>query len=541
MTSVRQVEIFDTSLRDGMQQPNIEISIPNAVTLLQRMSGFGVHYAEIGFAGANQFVADLTHALDSADTGAMKLALFGRTRGRGAKVQDWPDAQFILRHKARVPVAVLVIKSRLLDIERSLETTPEENLLMARETIDYLQQNGLEVLIDFEHAMDASCGRRENGELCDPDYRARSLDYFHQLTEQCIAQRVHRIVICDTTGGASPEEVSSVISGLVARYPAVGFGFHGHTDRGLGVANARAAVFAGAVQIQGTLLGTGERCGNVNLTTVIGSMQLRGEAEFVAQENLSGLTRLAHSAFAAFGFEVPHSSPIVGRGAFGTWAGMHGSSERKNPGAYLWSDPARVGASPVIGVNGQSGKANILLLSESLGAPLDSAQAQALLDANQPMIEGGGFTSSEVSFRLACLRIVGSLPNRFSVKSWRVIDESDETRNRYVQASMQLTIGDASVITTRAEGSGPVDALTKAMRRELEKWYPVIAKMRLGTFSVKAIDVSAHDTAAYVRVTVSFNADGHQPWTTAGVSSDMNQAALMAIEDGFHHWLLVNE
>jgi 2-isopropylmalate synthase len=167
MTSVRQVEIFDTSLRDGMQQPNIEISIPNAVTLLQRMSGFGVHYAEIGFAGANQFVADLTHALDSADTGAMKLALFGRTRGRGAKVQDWPDAQFILRHKARVPVAVLVIKSRLLDIERSLETTPEENLLMARETIDYLQQNGLEVLIDFEHAMDASCGRRENGELCD--------------------------------------------------------------------------------------------------------------------------------------------------------------------------------------------------------------------------------------------------------------------------------------------------------------------------------------------------------------------------------------
>jgi len=541
MTSARQVEIFDTSLRDGMQQPNIEISIPNAVALLQRMSGFGVHYAEIGFAGANQFVADLTRALDSADTGAMKLALFGRTRGRGTRVQDWPDAQFILSHKARVPVAVLVIKSRLLDIERSLETTLEENLLMARETIDYLQQSGLEVLVDFEHAMDACCGRRENGELCDPVYRARGLDYFHQLTEQCIAQRVHRIVICDTTGGASPEEVTQVISGLTQRYPDGRFGFHGHTDRGLGVANARAAVFAGAVQIQGTLLGTGERCGNVNLTTVIGSMQLRGEAEFVPPANLAGLTRLAHSAFGAFGFEVPHSSPIVGRGAFGTWAGMHGSSERKNPGAYLWSDPARVGASPVIGVNGQSGKANILLLSESLGAPLDSTQAQALLDANQPMIEGGGFTSSEVSFRLACLRIVGGLPNRFSVKSWRVIDESDETRNRYVQASMQLTIGDASVITTRAEGSGPVDALTKAMRRELEKWYPVIAKMRLGTFSVKAIDVSAHDTAAYVRVTVSFNADGHQPWTTAGVSSDMNQAALMAIEDGFHHWLLVNK
>ena len=540
MTPARKVEIFDTSLRDGMQQPNIEISIPNAVSFLQRMSSFGVHYAEIGFAGANQFVADLTDALDSADTGAMKLALFGRTRGRGTRVQDWPDAQFIVSHKQRVPVAVLVVKSRLLDVQMSLETTPEENLLMAHETIEFLQDQGLEVIVDFEHAMDACCGRRENGALCDGDFRLRSLDYFHQLTGQCIGQQVSRIVVCDTTGGASPEEVTEVIGGLAERYPAGSFGFHGHTDRGLGVGNARAAVLAGAVQIQGTLLGTGERCGNVNLTTVIGSLQLRGEAEFIAPDNLPGLTSLAHSAFAAFGFEVPHSAPIVGRGAFGTWAGMHGSSERKNPGAYLWCDPSRVGASPVIGVNGQSGKANILLLSESLGVPLDSSQAQQLLDANQSMIEGGGFTASEVSFRLACMRVLGTLRNRFSVKSWRVIDESDETRNRYVQASMQLTIGDSAATTARAEGSGPVDALTKAMRHELERWVPAIAKMRLGTFSVKAIDVSAHDTAAYVRVTVSFNADGHQPWTTAGVSSDMNQAALMAIEDGFHYWLQIN-
>jgi 2-isopropylmalate synthase len=292
------------------------------------------------------------------------------------------------------------------------------------------------------------------------------------------------------------------------------------------------------VQIQGTLLGTGERCGNVNLTTVIGSMQLRDEAEFVTPEALTGLTSLAQSAYAAFSLEAPHGAPIVGPGAFGTWAGMHGSSERKNPGAYLWCDPARVGASPVIGVNGQSGRANIVLLSEALGIPLTSAQAQALMDTNQAMIEGGGYTASEVSFRLACMKVLGTLENRFSVKSWRVLDESDETGNRYVQASMLLSIGDSAVATTRAEGSGPVDALTKAMRHELEKWYPALAKMHLGTFSVTALDVSAHDTAAHVRVTVSFNADGHEPWKTAGVSSDLNQAALMAIVDGFHYWLL---
>jgi 2-isopropylmalate synthase len=538
MKQLRQVELFDTSLRDGLQQPNLEISVPNAVGLLQRMANFGVQFAEIGFAGANHFVGELTNALATVDTGAMKLALFGRTRGRGTKVQDWPDVQFIAQHKRRVAVAVVVVKSRLLDVTRSLETTPEDNLLMAYETIACLRDHGLEVFVDFEHAMDALCGRRESGAACDEDFHKRSLDYFHQLTAQCAAQQVGRIVICDTTGGASPEEVTESFSSLVRQYPAMKFGFHGHTDRGLGIANSRAAIMAGAVQVQGTLLGTGERCGNVNLTTVIGSMQLRGEAEFVSPESLTGLTSLAHSAYAAFGLETPHSTPIVGPGAFGTWAGMHGSSERKNPGAYLWCDPARVGAAPAIGVNRQSGKANIMLLSEALGVPLNSTQAQAFMDGNQAMIEGGGFTASEISFRLACMRELKTLRDRFSIKSWRVFDESDEAGNRFVQAFMTLLIGDSTIATSRAEGEGPVDALTKAMRRELEKNHPALALMRLGTFSVTALDVSAHDSAAYVRVTVSFHADGHQPWSTAGVSSDMNQAALMAIVDGFHYWLL---
>ncbi len=563
--ATRKVELFDTSLRDGLQQPNLEISVPNAVMLLERMAAFGVRYAEIGFAGANQFVGELTRALRTVDTGQMKLALFGRTRGRGVKVADWPDVQFILEHKDRVPVAVVVVKSRLLDVARSLETTPEESLLMARETIDCLQQHGLEVIVDFEHAMDASCGRRENGMAAEGDFAKRSLDYFRELTEQCVRQQVSRMVICDTTGGASPEEVSSVMSGLIQKYPVANFpagnfpgtrfGFHGHTDRGLGIANTRAAILAGVAHVQGTLLGTGERCGNVNLTTVIGAMQLREEAEFVAPESLKGLTSLAHQAYGAFGLEPPHGAPIVGAGAFGTWAGMHGSSERKNPGAYLWCDPARVGANPVIGVNAQSGRANVVLLSETLGVPLNAAQAQALMDSNGAMIEGGGFTASETSFRLACMRVLGKLPNWFSLKSWRVFDESDEIGSRFVQAFITLTVGDATmaassvatsraegagplVATTRAEGTGPVDALTKAMRKELEKWYPALAEMRLGTFTVAALDVSAHDSAAHVRVTVSFHADGHEPWITAGVSSDLNQAALMAIVDGFHFWLL---
>jgi len=538
VTTPRQVELFDTSLRDGLQQPDLEISVPNAVLLLQRMAAFGVRYAEIGFAGANQFVSDLTAAVAGVETGAMKLALFGRTRGRGTKVEDWPDLQFMLRHKRRVPVAVVVVKSRLLDVERSLGVTPDENLLMTWETIAHLQATGLEVIVDLEHAMDANCGRCENGNRCDGEFAKRTLEHFHRLVDQCVRQKVSRIVVCDTNGGSSPEEVAQVFEGLARDFPGAKFGFHGHTDRGLGIADTRAAILAGAVHVQGTLIGTGERCGNVNLTTVIGAMQLRGEAEFVPAESLGGLTSLAHSAYAAFGLEAPHGTPIVGAGAFGTWAGMHGSSERKNPGAYLWCDPAQVGASPTIGVNAQSGKANILLLSETLGVPLDPAQAQALMDANLAMIEGGGFTASEVSFRLACMRTLGTLRHWFSVKSWRVFDESDEIGGRFVQAFMTLIVGDGTVATTRAEGAGPVDALTKAMRRELDKWYPELALMKLGTFTVAALDIKAQDSAAHVRVTVSFHADGHEPWTTAGVSSDLNQAALMAIVDGFHYWLL---
>lgn len=537
-TPNRHVEVFDTSLRDGLQQPGLEISPPSAVGLLQRMSAFGIRYAEIGFAGANRFVSDLTAALDKADTGPIKLALFGRSRGRGAKVADWPDVKFILAHRKRISTAVVVVKSRLLDVTRSLETTPEENLLMAFETVACLQDHGLEVLVDLEHAMDAACGRRENGITGEPEAATQSHDYFQQMVAQCVQQNVSRIVVCDTNGGATPEEVSNLIADLTRRHPHAHFGFHGHQDRGLGIANTRAAILAGARHVQGTLLGTGERCGNVNLTTVIGAMQLRGEAEFVPPASLSGLTGLAHSAYAAFGLEPPHGAPIVGPGAFGTWAGMHGSSEKKNPGAYLWCDPAQVGANPAIGVNAQSGRANIVLLSEQLGVPISSRQAQTLMDDNPAMIEGGGYTASEVSFRLACMRVLQTLPNWFGIRSWRVFDESDEIGNRFVQAFMTLSVGDSTVTTTRAEGAGPVDALTKAMRRELEKWYPALAQMRLGTFTVTALDISAHDSAAHVRVAVSFNADGHEPWVTAGVSSDLNQAALMAIMDGFHFWLL---
>jgi 2-isopropylmalate synthase len=434
-------------------------------------------------------------------------------------------------------VSVVVVKSRLLDVSKSLATTPEENLRMACETIDCLQDHGLEVFVDFEHAMDAVCGRRENGEQCDSELSKRTLDYFHQIIGQCVRQQVSRLIVCDTNGGAGPEEVAQAFDELRKAHPGAKFGFHGHTDRGLGIANTRAAIFAGAVQVQGTLLGTGERCGNVNLTTVIGGMQMREEAEFVPAASLAGLTGLAQSAYAAFRLEAPHGAPVVGPGAFGTWAGMHGSSEHKDPGAYLWCDPARVGAKPRIGVNGQSGRANIILLSRELGVPLDAVQAQALLDANQAMIDGGGYTASEVSFQLACMKILGTLENRFSIKGWKVVDESDEAGKRFVQATMSLSVGEA-LITTHADGAGPVDALTRAMRQELENWYPAIRQMRLDTFSVTAIDVSAHDTAAHVRVTVSFEVDGQQPWTTAGVSSDLNQAALMAIVDGFRYWLL---
>ena len=294
--------------------------------------------------------------------------------------------------------------------------------------------------------------------------RSASLDHFRQLVDQCVQQKVSRIVVCDTNGGVKPRRSHATLSRALTRdYPAAKFGFHGHTDRGLGVANTRAAILAGAVQVQGTLIGTGERCGNVNLTTVVGAMQLRGEAEFVSPESLTGLTGLAHSAYAAFGARGAARHAHRRRRRI-RHLGRHARhrASAKIPARISGAIPRKVGASPTIGVNAQSGKANIVLLSEPLGVPLNSAQAQALMDANQAMIEGGGFTASEVSFRLACMRTLGTLRNWFSVKSWRVFDESDEIGGRFVQAFMTLVVGDATVRHARGEGAGPVDALTKA-------------------------------------------------------------------------------
>ena len=245
--------------------------MPNAVLLLQRMAAFGVRYAEIGFAGANQFVADLTAALDSVDTGAMKLALFGRTRGRGAKVEDWPDVQFIVRHKRRIPVAVVVVKSRLLDVERSLETTPEENLLMARETIECLQDHGLEVLVDLEHAMDANCGRRENGSPCDPDFSTAQPRLLPPADRAVRAAEGRAASWCATPPAApAPKKCRRSSPGSCAIFPARTSVFTA-TPIAASASPTRARRFLPArVHVQGTLIGTGERCGNVNLTTVVG-------------------------------------------------------------------------------------------------------------------------------------------------------------------------------------------------------------------------------------------------------------------------------
>jgi len=399
----------------------------------------------------------------------MKLALFGRTRGRGASVEQWPTYSSSLPQAPR-PCRRSRSQIQAARCHQVSRNHAERNLLMAYETIACLQDTAskLSSTLNTAWTRTAAAAKTAPHAIRFQPAQPRLLPPANCAMHKS-ESKSHRYLRHNR--GANPEEVSKVIGELTKTYPEIGIGFHGHTDRGLGIANTRAAILAGAVQVQGTLLGTGERCGNVNLTTVIGSMQLRGEADFVTPNPWQDLQA----------WPIPPAPPSRLRCArrthhrhrsLRTWAGMHGSSERKNPGAYLWCDPALVGANPVIGVNAQSGKANIVLLSEALGNPLDSAQAQAFIDANQAMIEGGGFTASDVSFRLACMKVLGTLPDRFNVKGWRVIDESDETKNRYVQASMLLSVGGSHVMTTRAEGAGPVDALTKAMRQELEKWYP---------------------------------------------------------------------
>jgi 2-isopropylmalate synthase len=526
------VEIFDTTFRDGLQGQRSEISVRNALKIIKLMAILGFRYAELGFACANEFARQLIAAALKEDLGQMKIAAFGRTRKAGQRVEDSEDVRAMLELK--VPVAVVVCKSRLMDVVQSLQTTAEENLAMVFDTVNFLHEQGLTVILDLEHAVDAYFGRGCFGAKLGEEAARQNLAHFHEVVRTGIKAGAHRLVICDTNGGASPEEIGTLFFELSQTYPGVVFGFHGHNDCDLATANTRAAVLNGAGHIQGTINGLGERVGNANLISLISRLQIKDGINLMGPEALTQLTNLSHITAQAFSVELNRQSPFVGHDATHTAAGMHASGLTRDNGSYLCFDPAAVGNKERVSVNKQSGKSNVLTLSKELGVPLDSTQAVSFMDANKAMIEGGGYEASEASFTLACRRALGSHRGYFDVISYQV---QTGCRNEvpFANAQIKVQIG-ANQHHTIEDGSGPVDALSKALWKALNIDYPEITQIALKSFDLHALDVSSEGTGALVRVVAVF-ACGDEECETAGVSHDSNAAALKAIADGIE-WFL---
>lgn len=531
------IELFDTTFRDGLQGQRSEISIRNALKIIKLLAAIGFHFVELGFACANEFARQLIAAALLENLGQMKVCAFGRTRKPGQRTEDCEDIRAML--ELGVPVAVIVCKSRLMDVLQSLRTTAAENLAMVYDTVKYLREQGLTVILDLEHAVDAYFGRGCFGAKLETEAAEQTLSHFHEVIKAGIKAGAHRLVICDTNGGASPEEVGTMFSELSKAYPDAVFGFHGHNDNDLATANSRAAILNGSRHVQGTINGLGERVGNANLINVIGRLQLKDEIPLLHPNALTQLTNLANATWQAFNSEPNRQAPFVGHDATHTAAGMHASSLTRNggEGSYLCCKPEQVGNKERISVNKQSGRANVIMLSKELGVPLDNAQASSFMEQNQAMVDGGGFEASETSFALACMRTLGSHREYFEVLSYQV-QTGCRNEEPFANAQIKVRIGTEQHHTIE-DGSGPVDALSKALWKALSGAYPGISQITLKTFDLHALDVSLEGTGALVRVVTLFEC-GDEECETAGVSHDSNQAALNAIVDGIEWYLNKN-
>ncbi len=532
-----KITVLGTLFRDGMQQKGMRITTEKALEIIKLKSELGLSYIELGFAGSNGSTSRLIEEALKLDLGQTKIAAFGRTRKAKERVSESSDIREILRLK--VPTAVLVAKSRLMDVEKSLGTDAGTNLEMISDSIRYLKKCGLEVIIDLEHAMDAWNGRVEYGKRMDATEKEQSRGYFLQVVNVAIEAGADVIVVCDTNGGSSPEEVSRLFSLLTETSSDIVFGIHAHNDNELAVANTRAAVLHGALHIQGVCGGYGERCGNANLFSVIPRLQLKDGVKLVSTKSLERFTAASRRIASAFNRESSDRAPWVGNLAFTTFAGMHGDSEEKAKGSYLQDDPSAVGNKSHIGLNENSGKSIVYSLAKHLGIKLTKQEVERFLEAFGQDVERGRFEAGEASFVVACQELLLGARLFFDVRSCypqsRITKRQDEE-----ESACEMNViwqGRKRAKRISEIGEGQFDAMFQALQKALDPVFPELGNVKLRSYNLHALKVAEEGTSAYVRVVTQFSANGYV-WTTSGVHRSSRRADLMALEDAFKWFLL---
>ncbi len=512
------VKIYDTTLRDGTQSEGISLSVNDKLKIARRLDEFGVHYIEGGWPGSNPKDAEFFERVRSLKLQHAKIAAFGSTRRKHTRPEE--DANLRALVEAQTPVVTLVGKTWDLHVFDVLETTLEENLAMIGESVAYIKGLGKEVIYDAEHFFD--------GYKANPEYALQTL--------QAAAQNgADVLVLCDTNGGSLPWEIEEITRAVKAQV-GTPLGIHTHDDGGNGVANTLAAVRAGAVQVQGTINGYGERVGNANLCTIIPNLQLKMGLTCVTPEKLATLTDLSHYVAEVANQPQNPYLPFVGKKAFAHKGGIHVAAVLKNEDSYQHIDPALVGNQRRTLVSELSGRGNVVDKARDFGMEVDSEQARAVVEQIKKL-EAQGFTfeSAEASVNLMLQRVQQDYRRPFELIDFMVVVEHRQGRGVFAEATVKVKIDD-QVFHTAAEGNGPVNALDAALRKALVARYPQLADIRLDDYKVRILD-SESGTAANVRVLIDTK-NGKARWSTVGASTNIIEASWRALADSMEYALL---
>jgi 2-isopropylmalate synthase len=521
------VKLFDTTLRDGTQGEKITFSSDDKVRVAQALDDFGIHYIEGGWPGSNPKDIAFFKKIKKMALKQAKITAFGSTRRPGHRPDLDPNLKAIT--DAGTTVATIFGKSWDLHVKEALRVALKENLSMIEDSVAYLKSRGLEVIYDAEHFFD---GYKQN-----PSYALQTLE---------AACRGHAdvIVLCDTNGGTLPHELAPIFSD-VRRHIDSPLGIHAHNDSGVGVAISIEAVNQGAVHIQGTFNGYGERCGNANLCSIIPILKLKMGIDCIQEGQLEKLTGVSRYISELTNLTHDLKLPFVGESAFAHKGGIHVDAVMKNPTTYEHIEPELVGNSRRVLLSDLSGKSNIYFKSNQFGLDLSTVddhkkKTREILKKLKEMENAGyQFEGAEGSFEILLKKLIENLDDYFYLEGFRVITEKrGPTHNPLSEATIKVTVNGEKELTA-SEGVGPVNALDTALRKALTVFYPTLSEMRLIDYKVRVLETNMA-TEAYVRVLIQ-STDGHDVWGTVGVSRNIMEASWLALVDSISYKLLKDE
>lgn len=521
-----RLSLFDTTLRDGAQTNGVDFTLADKLAIARLLDELGVDYIEAGYPGANpvdsKFFAEKRRA-------RAKVTAFGMTRRPGRSAANDPGLAALLA--AEADAICFVAKSWDYHVRVALEATEEENLAAIRDSVGAAKARGREVLLDCEHFFDG--------------YKAKP-DYALACALSAYEAGARWVVLCDTNGGTLPHEIERIVGEVCSRIPGDHVGIHAHNDTEQAVANSFAALRAGARQIQGTLNGLGERCGNANLTSIIPTLRLKPAfaQQFdvgVSEEKLRGLTAVSRALDEILNRAPDRHAPYVGESAFATKAGIHASAIVKEPATYEHVAPGSVGNRRKLLVSDQSGRSNVLAALERIGLAVDKDDrrvARLLDEVKDREAIGYAYEAADASFELLARRVLGQVPHYFDVEKFDVnVEQRINAKGDRVtvsQAVVKLKVGDDLLISV-AEGNGPVNALDLALRKDLGKYQSFITGLRLTDYRVRILNGG---TQAVTRVLIESADESGDHWTTVGVSPNIIDASFAALMDSIIYKLL---